>query len=372
MDRFDHKGSRMVQFFRDLYHQGQARAILFLSLIIIGVTILAAVIVFLLSIQGEEQITVPDVNGMALEKAVIELQEKALNARVQLHFSSNPANKGTVLEQEPEAGSIVKADSNIVLKVSRGAVIDRVEDYVGWKIEELEMHLQTLFTTYGPLLHIKRPVIKVHDETEPGTILEQSPEPGTKISGVTNLELVVSKGPEKQLKIVDNYVGMGFESAIDKLASRGLPFRFTVENPEEEVTPGTIISQKPTPGESVSDSTVRELTMSEPDDIEEGYVFGVLKRTLPEYPILVDVTLEAISTEGKRREILRTKHPGGEVSIPYILEENTLLILSVFEKEIIRYTVRPMRNQEAADTGPAEEQETEQEQESPQETESTG
>jgi beta-lactam-binding protein with PASTA domain len=350
---------------------GSVRTVILFSVIIVVLAVIVALIVFFLSLKGAEQIKVPDVESMPLETAIIELQERALNARVQLHFSSDPEDKGTILGQEPEPGAVVKAGSNVVLRVSRGAVIDRVEDYLGWTLEDLEIHLQTLFTTYGPLLRIKQPVVKVFDESEPGTILEQKPEPGTRITGMTDLELIVSKGPKEEQELVDKYVGLDFREAVEKLIERDIPFAFSLLSDAEAeesaesgdaeqdgedtgptvaevpAEPGIVVAQTPSPGETVEQRTLRELVMVHPEDLPEDHVFGILKRKLPDYPVLVDLTLEAISVEGKRKEILTMKHPGGIVAIPYVEKEGTLLILSVFDQELIRYTVRPEREEEA-------------------------
>ncbi len=323
------------------HESGGGKFVVLLSLAVVGIAVITGFIVFSLSLEGAEQILVPDVTGSELSRAVIDLQEKALNTRVQLHYSSNPEEKGTVLGQTPEPGAQVKAGSNIILKVSRGAVIDKVEDYVGWKLDDLEIHLQTMFTTYGPLLRIGRPVVRVFDEAEPGTILEQKPTPGTKITGVTDLELVVSKGPQAEMEIVDNYIGLDFQQAVERLVERDIPFTFDSFPPEEDEEPGTVISQVPDPGESVEMGTFRQLQMVEPVAVPEGRVFGILRRSFPEYPIFVDLKVEAITTEGIRSEVLSMKFPGGELAIPYIAEENTLLIVSIFDNEIFRYTVRP-------------------------------
>jgi hypothetical protein len=81
--------------------------------------------------------------------------------------------------------------------------------------------------------------------------------------------------------------------------------------------------------------------MTEPVDVPEGKVFGIFERSLPDYPIIVDLTLEAVTPEGEREEIVTIKHPGGMIGIPYTVEEGTMLVLSVFDREIIRHTVLP-------------------------------
>ncbi|RKX75899.1 MAG: serine/threonine kinase, partial [Spirochaetes bacterium] len=308
---------------------------------IIFAMIVSGVVAFFLVFEGREEIMVPDVTGKELAQALLSLQERGLNARIQLRFSANPQDKGIVMGQDPRGGTLTKVGDRVVLSVSRGAVIDRVEDYIGWDLNDLEIHLQTLFTTYGPLIQIKRPVVRVFDEAAPGTILEQKPEPGTPISGPVELELVVSRGSEEENVIVENYVGMDFRSALNRLVSINMPFVFQSRKAERGERPGFVVSQSPSPDSIVSPNSLIQLVMTEPENLPENRVFGILRRTLPDYPIMVDLHLYALSFQGEREELLSMKHPGGLISIPYIVEENTTLVLSVFNREIIRYTVEP-------------------------------
>ena len=88
----------------------------YLSIGIILIMIFASLITFFLTIEGEEQTLVPDVQGMELENAMIELQNKGLLGYVQLRVSPNPSDKGTVLNQEPDAGALVKVGRQIDLR----------------------------------------------------------------------------------------------------------------------------------------------------------------------------------------------------------------------------------------------------------------
>lgn len=321
--------------------QKQFRTFILLFIGIIGFMVLAGGAAFLLTIEGEEKTLVPDLAGEPLEEAIFLLQEKELNSRIQLQYSSKPADKGTVLAQDPKAGSLVRAGSQVLLRVSKGAVIDRVENYIGWKLDDLRLHLQTLFTTHGPLLRIAEPVVRVFDDAEPGIILEQSPEPGTEISGLTDLELVVSRGPAGVSEQVAQYTGLSYEQAIERLKTFQVPFSFSMREAEGDEEPGTVVSQDPPPGTDRGAAEGVELVMTEPEEIPEGSVFGILERTLPDYPIIVDITLDAVSPDGERSTVISFKHSGGQIGIPYMVEEDTMLVLSVFDKEILRYTVSP-------------------------------
>src|SRR4030042_5153748 len=124
----------------------ERRTFKLLVLLIVGMFVLMVLIgllTFLLSLKGSEQVMVPAVEGKDLIPALIELQEKELYPRLQVRFSSD-YEKGLVLEQKPAAGSSVRVGRRVILVVSRGPVIDRVEDYVGGELEDVRPHLRNV------------------------------------------------------------------------------------------------------------------------------------------------------------------------------------------------------------------------------------
>ncbi len=296
--------------------------------------VLIGFVTFWLSVRGAEEVLVPNVESKELIAALIELQEKELYPRLQVRYSSD-YEKGMVIEQRPSAGTIVRVGRRISLTVSRGPVIDRVEDYVGQKLEDVQIHLQTLFASYRALLKIKEPVSYVFDPEPAGTILAQKPEPGTVIDSVTELELVVSRGPRGELVEVPEFIDMEFQNAVAQLSSANFPFIFSVRRAEGEEKAGVIVAQTPQPESEVPYGSVIQLTMTRPERVARGRVFGVFEYVLPDYPIMVDVTLDSISEEGNTT-ILAMKHPGGPISIPYIVDEGSELILYIFDQEEIR------------------------------------
>ena len=195
--------------------------------------------------------------------------------------------------------------------------------------------MQTLFASYRALLKIKEPVSYVFDPEPAGTILAQKPEPGTVIDSVTELELVVSRGPRGELVEVPEYIDMQFQDAIAQLSSANFPFIFSVRRTEGDESAGVIVAQTPEPESEVPYGSVIQLTMTRPDRVARGRVFGVFEYVLPDYPIMVDITLDSISEEGNTT-ILAMKHPGGPISIPYIVDEDSELILFIFDQEEIR------------------------------------
>lgn len=314
------------------------RLILFFSIGTLAAALLIGGITFLLTLEGEEETMIPDVAGMELANAIIELQDKGLYGTVQLRYSDTLSDKGTVLSQHPSSGAVVKAKSEVLLRVSKGAAVEKLDNYVGWNIQELESHLRSLESVLGPILTLKKPYIRVYDDSEPGTILEQKPEPGTELTVLTELELVVSKGPEGQITTVRDYTGMDWREALNAVVDSGHPFIFTVGR-DEEGEAGTVVSQSPQAESEVPIDTLRQLVLKAPEDLEEDYKFGVIERDLPEYPVPVPVKVELVRANGEIDELISFSHKGGLLTIPYVEEEDSVIVVKVDEEEIVRHRV---------------------------------
>ena len=321
----------------------EARRLRVFILVGIGAIVLMIAIglfTFFFNLRGAEQTMVPDVKGMLLLDALLAVQDKELSPHIQVRFSSDPSLKGKVVEQKPAFGTLVKAGRSVTLVVSKGAIVDKVEDFTGRDLKEVQIYLQTLFTTYKPLLKIKDPITFIFDDSEPGTIIEQKPEAGTELLGLTDLELVVSRGKEAQKIKIPVYVGLPYDQAMQLLAESNIPFIFTLSETLGEGLEGKVIEQKPAPGEEVPMGSLVRLNFIRPEETDGRTHFGMFQYELPDYAIPVDLTLEAVSVRGERRLLFAMQHPGGTMSLPYVEEENTVLSLSIFDREVIRHIVR--------------------------------
>ncbi len=332
--RFVAWGERILPTYKD---PPERRTFKLFVLLIVGMFVLMVLIgllTFLLSLKGSEQVMVPALEGKDLIPALVELQEKELYPRLQVRYSSD-YEKGLVLEQKPAAGSSVRLGRRVTLVVSRGPVIDRVEDYVGEKLEDVRVYLQNVFASSRALLRIKEPVSYVFDESPSGTILAQKPPAGKALDELTELELVVSRGPRGEMISTADYSNLRFQDAVAQLANANIPFTFTVRRAQGQEKAGVVVSQTPEPGSAISYGSGVQLVMTRPTDLGRGKVFGVFEYTLPAYPIMVDVSLDAVSPEGSTT-LLAMKHPGGPISIPYIVDARTELVFYVLDKEELR------------------------------------
>jgi len=279
---------------------------------------------------------VPNLQGKDVLDALADLQSKELYPDVQSQFSSD-TEKGVVLSQRPAPGTLVKAGKRVTLRVSRGPVIDKVENYVGMSLDDVKIHLQTLFATHPANIVIKTPVLyKASANVAPGKVLAQSPLPGTKITGITYVELVVSQENGAGTTVaVGDYVGKSFQEAISELTRDDIPFAFTVKKASKSTDQGAVLDQNPVSGSSMAYGQVVQLTMAGPGDVGKDNVFGLFKFTLEDQPIAVDIRL-VIESDAQPKEILSMKHPGGPIAVPYVVPDGSELVLYVLDKEVAR------------------------------------
>ena len=305
-------------------------------IILLGASALAG---FFLTFRGSEITVVPDVNGMQLEEALIAIQDKGLTSKIQLRYSQNPGDKGKILEQQPSPGSIRRAGKAVTLFVSQGAVIDKIGDYTGWNLQDLKTHFMTLFSTYGTFITIKEPVITVYSNEPRGTIIQQKPLPGTPVNSYTQLELIVSQGPENAVITVPTFKEMNFQEALLQVTGMNLPFAFSFRDRMGDEKPGTVVAQTPEAETEVKRGTMMQLQIVPPAP-EEGKVFGLLERSLPDYPVPINLKYQIIDSVGNRTDVFSTKTKGGVIAIPYFVEEDSILILLTDDKEIVNFTVK--------------------------------
>jgi len=308
----------------------------FLFVGIIGFMLVIGIVTFSIAVRGQDETLVPNLQGKDVLDALTDLQSKELYPDIQEQYSTS-FERNIVISQRPAPGTLVKAGKRVTIRVSRGPVIDRVENYVGMALDDVKIHLQTLFATHTPNLIIKEPILyRFEGGTPPGKVLAQSPQPGTPISGLTYLELVVSQDQTGQaMTSVGDYVGKNFQEAISDLTKGNIPFAFTVQKAKVGVSPGSIIAQNPVAGDRINLDQVVQLTMVAPSDVGKGNVFGLFQYTLPPQPIAVDISLDIVSGSD-RKSVLSMKHPGGPLAVPYIVPDGSDLVLMVLDQEVIR------------------------------------
>ena len=312
----------------------------FLLVVIIALVLMFAIcwITFFATVRGPEQVMVPNVEGKELTTALLEMQVKELYPKIQLKYTDSPDDAGKILAQNPEGGSIVKAGRRINLTVSRGTILDHVENYIGQNYDDVKINLQTMFTgSTRPLIVLAEPSYK-SDQSDAGTILAQDPPEGTIISNPVTVKLIVSRGPEYENTRVPKITGLDIAKLLQTMASSKVVFDFTVHIAGDNETEGTVTSQQELSNQYVPNYARVTAEIALPKKQKGDEIMGLFTANLPNYPYAVEMSLE-YSKDGVRNQIIAIKHTGGLVTIPYIAQKDSELILSIAGRTVARQMV---------------------------------
>ncbi len=302
------------------------------------VTVIACIAVFFASLQGEEKVMVPDVVGKSLTTALLEMQQKELYAKIQLRYSDTPGDELTILEQDPDPGSIVKAYRRVTLTVSRGPEGSGLEDFVGKNIDDVLPDLKKRFGTEGSPVTVADPVYK-KDAKPAGTILAQTPRAGSPLADRERIQLIVSRGMEEEQAQVPDLSGMKVSDALKTLSSSRVIFDFTSHEAAATEKAGTVTAQDAA-GQTVGiwKHVAADFAFAPAKEGDETSS-GILTATVSEYPYPVPMTFRSSSQEGKTATLATFYHDGGRVSVPYSVAKGSTLTLYALDREVYSATV---------------------------------
>ena len=299
---------------------------------------LIALSVFFIVARGKEEVMVPDVLGKELAQALVDLQVKELYPRIQMRAAVAGEEKGIILEQIPEAGTLVKAERRISLVVSQGMALDKMGNFLEKNINDVRLEIQSFNAqSKETAITIREPFMYQYSDTAAGTVLQQNPAPGSNLTGPTTLELVVSRGQENTRVTLPDLKNLPFADALARLGQLKIGFTFAIRNDGGD--PGTVYSQTPAGGTEISSDGKVAVTIIAPAASAEEVV-GLFRFNLPLNPYPLPLMVEAELPTGARQNLVSTNHSGGEFSMPYKLPAGSVMILSMVDREIYRQTIR--------------------------------
>jgi beta-lactam-binding protein with PASTA domain len=291
-------------------------------------------VVFFVFVDRPEQVLVPNVVGKELTTALLEMQAKELYPKLQLRFSNSADDKGLVLEQNPTQGSIVKAGRRISLVVSRGVIVDTVEDYTGEQYADVQVKLQMMFAgATRPLISLAEPSY-IADIAEAGTVLTQDPIAGTPVSDPIEVKLVVSRGPQFEETPVPRLVGMSVADVLRQMERTTIVFDFTARLAMSGDRPGTVVSQEETNANVRNYSRIKA-EFALPENAVGGTVYGIFSAEVSDFPYAVPVRLVSRPPTGQSLTVIAFDHPGGHITIPYAVPVGSELTLSAANRTIV-------------------------------------
>ena len=252
--------------------KSQNKMIIILASIFVGlVVIITTIFVLIPYITSSRQEAVPDVSGYTVSEAINALQDAGfIVADEQRSEASDTIDEGLVTKTSPAAGSIRKEGTEITLYISLGDVTVEIEDYTGQNYNEVRGRLEAL----NIVVYIESRDIPEGDDPadyEEGIVMDQSIEPGERLSEGDSITLYIPKLDNKYPDFVlDEYTVAEVEEFAEDY---GINLTINYED-TTEYEPGTIIRQSRAAGTTVVEGARLTITVArepsseteEPDD----------------------------------------------------------------------------------------------------------
>lgn len=224
----------------------------FISLIIL----IILTITVLPDLVSPKDISVPDVTGNEIDKAITELEEAGFIVDETIQIQDEELAAGLVIKTDPKAGKIAKEGSGITIYESTGKEKFELADYTGRPYDEVVRLLEKQNFKFKDIIKNE-----INDETQsPGTIIRQNFNEGDLVVPEdTELEFTVSKGPIPiTLKDLREYNKKGLQEYEE---STGLVIEIVRED-FSDVPQGLVISQEPASGAKLSKGSKVKVVLS--------------------------------------------------------------------------------------------------------------
>jgi len=194
-------------------------------------------------------VLVPSVLGEKEDTATETLEAEGFEVETEDFESPSPA--GTVVEQDPRAGTDAEEGSTVTLSVSSGLGTATVPDVAGLP----ERKAVTTLEDRGLLVESEQ---EFSDDVEAGRAIRTEPEAKTRIEGGSTVTLFVSAGSD--LVEVPSVVGLSQQIAENQIESADLlP---NVETEDSDQPEGTVIAQDPGAGSQIESGSEVSIVIS--------------------------------------------------------------------------------------------------------------
>ena len=226
-------------------------------ILLASLLLVAASLIWILS-RTPATIPIPDVAGQTVAEAKEALKKSKFEAGEEKSEASDTVAEGRVIRTDPEAGSGRKEGTTVNLFVSSGNKSFQLSNYVGRKYTDVVAELKEK--------KVPENLIKMEEEesseSEPGTILKQSPAAGTTydLSKASIITLTVAK---KVTSVsMPSYIGSSLEFTKNNLTQIVGVKEANIEVVEVSTAPegtaeGTVVDQTPKAGEQVDLASTR-------------------------------------------------------------------------------------------------------------------
>lgn len=202
----------------------------------------------------KEEVKVPDLTNMTIEQARLAAEEGKLKVSVAGEEFDPEIESGKIISQKPLPEAIVKEGRLIEVTISKGQEMVQVPRVKGKTKDEAELDLSNADLKVGEVTE------EFSDEVSEGLIVAQFPDAYSDAVKGSEVDLIISKGPEPRFVPVPNVVGRSLDEAKNALRDAGLEVGEINEETSDQQFAGIVLTQEPQAGNDDDDDRVREGT----------------------------------------------------------------------------------------------------------------
>jgi beta-lactam-binding protein with PASTA domain len=199
-------------------------------------------------------VAVPNVVGMTQAAATTAITGANLTVGTVTMQASSTVASGSVVSENPVAGTVVSSGSAVNLVVSTGPGQVAVPNVVG----QTQAAATTAITAAG--LTVGVVTMQSSSTVASGSVISESPAAGMMVTSGSAVNLVVSTGPAQVA--VPNVVGQTQAAATTAITAAGLTVGTVTMQASSTVAAGSVISESPAAGTLVASGSAVNLVVS--------------------------------------------------------------------------------------------------------------
>lgn len=205
--------------------------------------------------------SVPSVEGLSRSDAATRLADQGLSMRAQgegRYDEKVPA--GHIARQTPDARTFVKRGSSVSVVISKGPRRVEVPVLAGKSLPAAQEALSRNGLGLGQILGAFGKA-----DSEPGTVLEQDPDPQASIAPTTPVDLLLVMAVPRERFIMPDLVYSDYDLVRAQFERRGFRFGNVKFERYEGVSAGVILRQFPLPGHPLTKEDAISLSVATAD-----------------------------------------------------------------------------------------------------------
>ncbi len=203
---------------------------------------------------------VPDLQGASIEDAEALVRDQGLR----IEWSEKPrfdesTPVGHVMRQDPRSGSLVKRGSLVKTIASLGQEVVIVPDVSERALQAAQVTLTAEGLALGKVANV------FSDDSEPGTVVTQSPPAGARVSRGRAVDLYLNLDNRASVFVMPDLVYRRYSDVRRYFERRDMRLGSVKFESYEGIAPSVILRQHPLPGHPLRKSDVISLVVTHED-----------------------------------------------------------------------------------------------------------